>query len=665
MRGGFRRSSVALSCLMCAAAPGVAAAQVNAEALAVEASPVAVAGGGLEIVATVRIEPGMTVSMTPYLTQGGVIAGAQALPALSVPQPSVGRTVRIETTASVPVGAHGVFTVAIVLDAADAVPESNELDNVAVASSVTRVRPPRPDPNVAALVAAAPRARPGDPVSIDLTVSNPGELPASVEIGAFLSRDDEIAPSDTELGRVTVDVAAGATVVRNLSGVVPADLAPGQYVLATIVDPSGVVDEVHENNNVSYAGGPFTVYADALTLDTAAVPGATVTIPYHVALEASGGDGRHDFTVAQGDLPDGLALTRAGVLSGTPERSGSFTFTVQVASDGKQDSQAYTIEVVRSNSPLTIATREATQGFLNMPYEQGLVAGGGEAPYEWDLKADGGALPPGLDLTPAGVISGVPNTLGTFNFVVEVEDFLGNRDEAALRIEVTSAANVIVLSSALDPFPVGEPVSVQLLATGGAQPYEWVAISPAPPGLSITEDGLLVGTPTQVGRFPVYVSVTDASIGRVRDTATIQIVVEDAGDFQIELTELPNGQVRQNYEVVLTARGGQPPLRWTVATGAFLPADFYLVDGDGQEAPTNAGLLYGFPIFDGVHAFTVRVEDAYGRRREQIYSLTVDTPQIDLGGGCQAVDNSGALTGILLVGGLVLIRRRRSARMRG
>lgn len=646
-------------------APAYAQAQVNAEAVSVDAPATAVAGGTLAFEAIVRIDPGTNVTLTPYLTSGGVFDGAVALPPIPVPQPPIGRTLRVQGAVTVPTNVSGVFTLGVSLDDADSLVETNELDNRAFADTVTRVRPRRPDPVVISLAASSARARPSDPVAVDVTVQNTGELPATVDVSLHLSRDPQISSLDPALGSQSVTVGAGATVVEAVAGVVPADLPAGAYVLGAVVDPTGAVEEVSEANNTAAAPGSFTVYFDDLVFETATLPAATLTIGYHVALEASGGDGAYVWTVSQGALPNGLTLTSGGVLSGVPSRSGDFDFTIQVASDGKTDAREFTIAVERTNAPVTIATREALPGFLNMPYEQGLVAGGGEAPYTWDLVPDGGALPPGLDLTPAGVISGVPNTLGVFNFEVEVEDFLGGRDRAQLRIEVTSATNVIVLTNALDPLPVGEEVSVQLAATGGVSPYVWVALSPAPPGMRLTEDGRLLGTPTRVGRWPVFVRVTDGSRGQVSDSATIQVDVVDAGDFTIEQLVLPNAEIRIPYEVILTASGGEPPLRWSLAAGSALPQDFYLVDGDGEAAPENSGLLYGFAVIDGVHAFTVRVEDAFGRRREMTYALTVEQPLLDLEGGCRAVPPSTAGLGLLLCGVFLVGRRRRRDRLHG
>ena len=53
--------------------------------------------------------------------------------------------------------------------------------------------------------------------------------------------------------------------------------------------------------------------------------------------------------------------------------------------------------------------------------------------------------------------------------------------------------------------------TVTLSATGGQTPYVWsLASGPAlPPGLNLDPSGLIYGTPTQSGVFPVTIQVTD------------------------------------------------------------------------------------------------------------------------------------------------------------
>ncbi|GGP83783.1 S8 family peptidase [Saccharothrix coeruleofusca] len=75
---------------------------------------------------------------------------------------------------------------------------------------------------------------------------------------------------------------------------------------------------------------------------------------------------------------------------------------------------------------------------------------------------------------------------------------------------------------------VDVPVSLQLSAFGGTTPRTFTA-SGLPTGLSISETGLISGTPTATGSFPVTVTVTDAS-GRTGTTSFTWTVLPVGAD---------------------------------------------------------------------------------------------------------------------------------------
>jgi len=73
----------------------------------------------------------------------------------------------------------------------------------------------------------------------------------------------------------------------------------------------------------------------------------------------------------------------------------------------------------------------------------------------------------------------------------------------------TSAALAIV-TPALPITPTGSPFSFAMSASGGFPPYSWSLLSgPLPTGLSLSSSGVLSGTPTQIGTFPLTIKVTD------------------------------------------------------------------------------------------------------------------------------------------------------------
>jgi hypothetical protein len=83
--------------------------------------------------------------------------------------------------------------------------------------------------------------------------------------------------------------------------------------------------------------------------------------------------------------------------------------------------KAFSLTVVAPGSPLLITTTSPLPaGSVGIGYSQDLQAAGGTPPYRWSIRS--GGLPQGLTLSPAGVLSGTPTTVGSSTFTVQVTD---------------------------------------------------------------------------------------------------------------------------------------------------------------------------------------------------------------------------------------------------
>jgi uncharacterized protein (TIGR03437 family) len=167
---------------------------------------------------------------------------------------------------------------------------------------------------------------------------------------------------------------------------------------------------------------PIVIRAPAaLSITTASLPGGTVGATYEAALAASGGTPPYRWSLASGSLPPGLSLTTGGQISGTPSAAGTFGFTVRVqdAANGNA-TRGLSITMAAAGGPLLVLTESLPGGVLGQQYAERLIAGGGVTPYAWTVVS--GVLPPGLTLQPDGLVSGVPEALGSFPFTARVAD---------------------------------------------------------------------------------------------------------------------------------------------------------------------------------------------------------------------------------------------------
>jgi len=121
------------------------------------------------------------------------------------------------------------------------------------------------------------------------------------------------------------------------------------------------------------------------------LPLATQSASYYAPLAASGGTGPYTFAVKPGStLPTGLSLSTAGVISGTPTKVGTGSFTIQVTDSKKKSGQkllSLTIDkatgascnniswdIVNTNTPITPIDVLGTGTYLG--YEGGLYPDG-------------------------------------------------------------------------------------------------------------------------------------------------------------------------------------------------------------------------------------------------------------------------------------------------
>jgi hypothetical protein len=71
-----------------------------------------------------------------------------------------------------------------------------------------------------------------------------------------------------------------------------------------------------------------------LTVVDEALPPLDAGVEFHMLLHASGGVRPYVWSLASGDLPEGVTLTPEGLLTGRPAKPGAFTFTLKVEDSG-------------------------------------------------------------------------------------------------------------------------------------------------------------------------------------------------------------------------------------------------------------------------------------------------------------------------------------------
>jgi hypothetical protein len=331
------------------------------------------------------------------------------------------------------------------------------------------------------------------------------------------------------------------------------------------------------------------------------LPEATEGVGYRQVLRAAGAPGPYLWSWGENGVSPvaGLQLSEDGVLSGSPTVFGSFNFLLRVAGSPRSDvepaSRSCTLTVRPRLSQLTLAACPSEWGTQGVGYDELVQAGGGLMPYRWTAL---GALPPGVRLSDAGRLTGIPATTGRFVYALEVADAAGRSHRLTCNLTVGAPGLNLGTACPLPSVETGQAVRVNLQASGGVAPYHWSSVGTLPPGLSLSADGELRGAANAAGAYQFQLVARDREGLSVGKPCALSV---RRAPLSISSCPLPPAQLGQSYEANLSVQGGVAPFVWTLS-GA-VPAGLTM---------TSDGRLSGVPTLPGTSTFTVAVRDGNG-----------------------------------------------------
>jgi hypothetical protein len=186
---------------------------------------------------------------------------------------------------------------------------------------------------------------------------------------------------------------------------------------------------------------------------------------------------------------------------------------------------------------------------------------------------------------------------------------------ALLLIAVLAAlpawAQTITSTSPLQNGNEGVQYSVQLTCTNCNSSASWSIPSGLPPGLLVTQTGIISGIPTTAGTYAFTVFLTQSTI-----TVTKSLAITIISNLANVTPAFPNGTVNVAYPThKLAANGGTPPYTWSISSGVLPP-------GLGISGVT----IGGTPTTTGTYPFTLRVTDSLASISDVNFSITIIGP---------------------------------------
>ena len=253
---------------------------------------------------------------------------------------------------------------------------------------------------------------------------------------------------------------------------------------------------------------------DTYTIDA----GSSFSLNLSARISGSSEQERIEWSVISGNLPSGLSLNGGGTLSGIPLRAGTFTFTLQAVQGYSMARKDMTFKVnLVISSPSYLPN-----GIKGESYSEVLHVNGAASAL-WSLVSSD--LPPGLALSSAGMIQGIPTAEGTYDFMLNASDNNDNGARKTMRITIISYSTLPITTASLPSGKSGEEYYAELHS--GVSNAQWeITDGHLPSGLTLNQsNGLISGIPAESGTFTFIVR---ASYGLREGTRQFTLWIEPA-----------------------------------------------------------------------------------------------------------------------------------------
>jgi hypothetical protein len=305
-----------------------------------------------------------------------------------------------------------------------------------------------------------------------------------------------------------------------------------------------------------------------------------------------------------GTLPSGISFldnaNGTATISGTPATGsgGSYPITITATNASGTSTQAFTL--TNSEAP-TITSPAATTFYAGSASTYTVTTTG----YPASTITETGTLPAGLTFTVPSPATGSATIAGTTTaaagtYPVTIQATNSSGSTATLDLVITTAPSgpPVFTSPTIQDFPVNQPGTIAVTATGGPPVSAITETGALPSGLSWSSpapaaganaEALIAGTPTETGTFGLVVTATNTINGTVT-TTTQDLSIVVSGPPAITSATSATATVGKAFSFTVTTTGyPTPSLGWS---GTLPPGLSFTDNGDGTATisgtPTGA-----------------------------------------------------------------------------